>query len=1211
MAEDIRIRVLPKVEKGDSASELSKIISDLEQNAKKIKVGLDDKELLSQIAKLKEQINSLSKGTNIKGNSQLFQGETKSAKELISEYKKLISQKSKLETQMSKQTYRGQAYKSLAKDLTNVNNQIKKVGSQIDGLNKKNIKSDITSSLANSFESTIKKVTELGTALENALGKRNLTGTQVADLKNLQKQIENFKSSANLENILKADKPYAEMSKLMTKASELTQAFRKVELSDALAKSIRKAESDASILQNKIKSLYTKGYGNTNAIDKLFEKAKNLQKINIRVNSKDAESSLVKFTNDIKKLESEYDKLNSKMNQQKKADVLKINVSAAISNLEKMRTKLVETGQDTSKLDGLKTRLQGLNSLTFAEATKEFSKIKKEINDISSEIPKASSAMSRFNKLMSERASLEKQMSKTTNTQSYDVLNKKLQENLSNIKKVSAELDTIKGKNINPDITRSLASTFETLQNQATKTSQTIDNMFKNKNLTGGQIKQLEALKKELDRIKGTKLDNILNISNSHEHMATLLGDLQKVKNTAKEISINGDFNTKIESAYTKIQQLGQQIEKLKNVKGFLNTEDLQSRLQQVIALFNSDLKNAKVNIDSKTATQDFRNLSEVIQLVESELKELTAISENSKNSFDFTTKVNSSLERINTLIKALESMGKETSNAEKIKNELSNLSNLPLEEAESKLKRINQAIDSMSKNTTGIKTQADALREYNKLMDQKTSLEKTLSKTDVKSQSYQLLNSELEKVNSKIEATISLMSNVKLPEGNLKSLTNYSKEFSNVEKSISSLETKLSNVMNKGDKTSSQISRIQEVKNAIDKLKSVSLENILKMDKPYEQVSLLLSEIQKLDKELNSIGENITFSEKLGSQATQAKNQLQQLQTQVETFKKTKFFGDTQSIDSLIQKIKTLSGTKIDLNSEMAEEDVKRLVTNLNELQKEFDELKTKSNIDIKGFNLDTSIQTAMQKLNELEAKFRSIGKDVTPIRNLKNELQGLGKVSFKEAEAQLRKINAETAKLEREFRKATTASKNAASGISSSMKSTSKFVSNLYSTLSTYSLGNILGMQITKGIYAINDTIIELDSAFRDLEKVAPASFTGTKEELEEVKQMAYATGQEVARSSVDIINSTASAFQLGIDNLKDAMEYAKNVNMYANVTGIDEETADKYIKSIASAYGGVSKSLQPMTNKVKGASNAYSMLADYMDQANYAGECKLIAQ
>ena len=74
---------------------------------------------------------------------------------------------------------------------------------------------------------------------------------------------------------------------------------------------------------------------------------------------------------------------------------------------------------------------------------------------------------------------------------------------------------------------------------------------------------------------------------------------------------------------------------------------------------------------------------------------------------------------------------------------------------------------------------------------------------------------------------------------------------------------------------------------------------------------------------------------------------------------------------------------------------------------------------------------------------------------------------------------------------------------------------------------------------------------------------------------------------------------------------MEYAKDVNMYANVADVNEETADKYLKTIASAYGGVTKSLEPMTKKVKGASDSYNMLTDYMDQANYAGECKLIAQ
>lgn len=171
---------------------------------------------------------------------------------------------------------------------------------------------------------------------------------------------------------------------------------------------------------------------------------------------------------------------------------------------------------------------------------------------MSGEIPKATSAMNQFNKLMNERASLEKQMSKTTNNQSYAVLNKQLDENLVKIRNVSKELDVLKNKNFEPNITKSLAATFNQLQDSATKTSQTIDNMFKNKNLTEGQISQLEALRKEMDRIKGTKLDNILNISNSHEIMATLLSDLQNVKNIAKSIEINSNFNSRLEIAYKK-----------------------------------------------------------------------------------------------------------------------------------------------------------------------------------------------------------------------------------------------------------------------------------------------------------------------------------------------------------------------------------------------------------------------------------------------------------------------------------------------------------------------------------------------------------------------------------------------------------------------------------------------------------------------------------
>ena len=1150
MANDIRIKVYPTVDKGQAESELAKVIADLEKNAKKIKVGMDDKELLSQIAELKKQIDSLTKGNKKSGNSKMFQGEAKSAKELVAEYKKLISEKDKLETKMSKQTYKGQAYKALSKDLTKVNKDIESVGSKIDALNKKNIKSDITSSLNSSFESTIKKVTELGTSLENALGKRKLAGGQVADIKTLQNQVEKFKKEANLQDILKADKPYAEMSKLITKADELSRSFKKLELTDNLSKSIRKAESDASILQNKIKSLYTKGYGDNNAIDKLFTRAKELGKINIKVNSKTAEADVIALDNDIKKLDADYKSLVADMQRNKKMDVFKINVSATMKNLESLRTQFASVGKDTSGIDALKTRLEGLNKLTFVQAQAEFSKIKASIGELSADIPKATSAMNQFNKLMNERASLEKQMSKTTDTQSYDVLNRKLEENLSKIKKLSAELDVIKNKNINPDITKSLASTFNQLQNSATKTSQTIDNMFKNKNLTGTQVQQLENLRKEIDRIKGTKLDNILNVSNSHEIMATLLRDLQNVKTLAKDIEINGNFNARIESAYKKVAELGREINNLKNVKGFLNTADLQYRLQQVIALFNSDLKNVKININSDSAITDLRTLLEIIQLVDGEVKELTTISNNAKKSFDFTTSVNKSLTRIDALINALNSMGKSTSSAEKLKKDLQDLSNLPLGEAESKLKRINDEINNMSKNTTGIKTQTDALREYNKLIGQRDALEKRLSKLKPDSQAYKVLEAELGKVEDRIKAVTSLMQNVKLPEGNINSVKNYAQEFSNIEKHVSTLESKLSNLMGKSGLSQGQTSNLTKLKTDLDALKNVNLNDILKMDKPYEQISKMITEIERLDSELRQMGDNISLSEKIGKQATDAKNRLSQLQSQAETFKKTKWFGDSQDIDKFIQKIKTLSNLKINFDSSNAEDEVRILIEYLDKLESEFGQLKEASNMNMNNFNLDTAIRSATSRLDTLQRKFQTLGKDITPITNLRNQLQGLDNLSLKEAEAQIRRVNQEASNLEKGFQRAANASKKASSSISSSMKKTSTFISNLYSTLSTYSLGNILGMQITKGIYAIKETITDLDSAFRDMEKVAPASFTGTKEELQEVKDMAFATGQEVARSSVDIINSTASAFQLGIDNVKQAMEYAKNVNMYANV-------------------------------------------------------------
>ena len=52
---------------------------------------------------------------------------------------------------------------------------------------------------------------------------------------------------------------------------------------------------------------------------------------------------------------------------------------------------------------------------------------------------------------------------------------------------------------------------------------------------------------------------------------------------------------------------------------------------------------------------------------------------------------------------------------------------------------------------------------------------------------------------------------------------------------------------------------------------------------------------------------------------------------------------------------------------------------------------------------------------------------------------------------------------------------------GLGTSVKATSGFFSDLYNSMRTYTLGNMIGMSITNGVRNIKTTIVELDSAFK----------------------------------------------------------------------------------------------------------------------------------
>ncbi|HBH1240460.1 TPA: hypothetical protein KRK47_002556 [Clostridioides difficile] len=55
------------------------------------------------------------------------------------------------------------------------------------------------------------------------------------------------------------------------------------------------------------------------------------------------------------------------------------------------------------------------------------------------------------------------------------------------------------------------------------------------------------------------------------------------------------------------------------------------------------------------------------------------------------------------------------------------------------------------------------------------------------------------------------------------------------------------------------------------------------------------------------------------------------------------------------------------------------------------------------------------------------------------------------------------------------------------------------------------------------------------------------------------------------------------------------------------LDQETADKYLTSVMSDYGGMTKALKPIKDtrvQIKGMSKDYDNLTKFLDLSNYAG-------
>ncbi|MCC0713358.1 phage tail tape measure protein, partial [Clostridioides sp. ES-W-0017-02] len=119
--------------------------------------------------------------------------------------------------------------------------------------------------------------------------------------------------------------------------------------------------------------------------------------------------------------------------------------------------------------------------------------------------------ISDYQKLINKKNAIEKQMSKTTNTQSYTELNGQLTRTMNQITNLGSALDNLKGKtNVNDNafdsMQRSLASTFQKAQADIQKTQSQIEKFKQTKFLDDTQLRELNKYSAELNRLSKTEL---------------------------------------------------------------------------------------------------------------------------------------------------------------------------------------------------------------------------------------------------------------------------------------------------------------------------------------------------------------------------------------------------------------------------------------------------------------------------------------------------------------------------------------------------------------------------------------------------------------------------------------------------------------------------------------------------------------------------------
>lgn len=663
------------------------------------------------------------------------------------------------------------------------------------------------------------------------------------------------------------------------------------------------------------------------------------------------------------------------------------------------------------------------------------------------------------------------------------------------------------------------------------------------------QLKQMLENYLSLDDLKDLDLNIPNDLFIAYERF---INNLKEMKQEYKSVFGADEDFIKL-NAFDGVQNVIDNLEKATNN---INLDNLREKLTNAF------------DIDEKVIAN--------IEKIENALKQLNSMSELTQKSL-FSEGVFKTGEQLN-----LESKIKEYLNLDKqINDALTKLSRAELNRSDDVVASLNKEIDLLrqkqSLTTLDLRSNSgfnDEIREQVKLQEQLNRAISQTQQAEYKNSFIDKLHQEAKKANEEfdeIRKQQEKISNFEMPEvfdtNGIKSYVDY---LDSAADGIKRILTQ--NLGSPGrDITTTLYGDGTEVRKVVNNIEK----SVNQLSTAYKQVDNEITRLVKSKDKLEASGDNKT-AQILEKQIVSWKEMQQGIENAAKSAK---------VYDQVMEKVQNTvlkNSNSIDANRSQVEV---RLDVNHDNAVRKVNEFKTKM----------------LSNLQELERKYkgtqmfdqvvREVEKFKTELRGLDSYLENVSNVDMSHLSGEFRRINQDLTQTKRDL-----------SDMSNTMKS--NFFDDLYDSMRTFTLGNIIGDAIQDGVSAIKDTIVNLDSALRDMMKVAPSSFQGTTEQLKAVKNDAVEVAKVVGQSSEDVIQGMAKALQTGVKTMGDALEIAKASATFANVGDLSQDQADTYIASIMSSYGGMTNALKPVREEVQGMSKDYNNLTKFLDLANHAG-------